>query len=804
MMPPGRRAEALLARVSLALLLALVGAPMAAAQAASPTTTEAPFPIDEWQTPPPDLRPVARWWWPGGSVDPEVLSRQLRQIADAGFGGVELQPLLLGLGDEDLAADPHLRTVGEASFAQSVAHAAAEAAGVGLAFDFTLGSGWPGGLPTGKKNAERQLVMGTLDVEGPSRFEGPLPDAPDQSYRRAVEWVLDVLGPMDLEAKRVAVLAGRLGPERDGVPTLEDVRVITPAVRNDRLGWDVPEGSWRIFALYENSTEHFVMGGAFPGAEADARVVDHLSERGAHALLTGYADPVLDAVAPGQVREIFVDSFELMGELPFTAGLLDAFANHTGYDLTPHLPLLFRVGGESKYGEMMDLFERGGGPAYVARDPERAERIREDYEAVRALLFQKRFVDHIARWTHERGLSLRLQAHGGYGDYLDTYARADVPESEALFGGGSSDFLKLAASAAHVAGRRFASSESFITLRLFGTRLSFAEMMLLTGRAYSTGINRLAFHGVPYPYERADGEAWFPFSGGFGRILAGPLPMSSQFNGAFLRELPDFNRFLGRLTVAMSHGDPAADVAWLRADPIYPDTASLQLGEIEPRSGESDTAQALRARGLVHDRVSRTMLAGATSFDGSIHIGAGRYRAVLLDPLAIADPELVERLADMAEAGVLVLALGDLPRRAPGLSDAEARDARVRAASKRLAKRVVHVPQVTRLESLLAQHLKSAPVAPLRGKSLNVSIDRRRSKAGDTILLFNESWTPQSAGLRFTRGGGPLLLWDPYSGKTTKLRDRVQPEDIVNVDLEAAETRILTLGALEKPSHPED
>jgi hypothetical protein len=514
--------------------------------------TDGLIPIAAWQEPARDMRPVARWWWPGGSVDPRVLERQLQQIKDAGFGAVELQPLLLGLGAEDLAADSRLRSVGQPAFRSSVASAAAAAARIGLDFDFTLGSGWPGGLPTGKNNAERQLVMGTVDIEGPLHFEGPLPEAPDPSYRQAVEWLLDVLGPPDPDAEIVAVLAGRLGAERGGIPTLEDVRVITGATQAGRLAWVAPEGSWRIFVLYQNSTEHFVMGGAFPGGEADARVVDHLSQHGADAWLAGYAAPVLDALPRGRVREVFVDSFELMGELPFTAELLSAFRARAGYDLTPHLPLLFRKGGESKYGEMIDLLGRNGGPLYLAPEPEQAERIREDYEAVRRMLFEERFVEHLARWAHRRGLALRLQAHGGYGDTLDTYARADVPESEALYGAGSFDFLKLAASAAHVADRRWASSESFITL----------------GRAYSAGINRLAFHGVPYPYTRVDGEVWYPFSGGFGRILAGPLPMSSHIDAGFLVELPEFNRTLGRLSVAMSHGDPTADVAWLRSDPI--------------------------------------------------------------------------------------------------------------------------------------------------------------------------------------------------------------------------------------------
>ncbi len=762
------------------------------------TLVEAPaaeewIPVAAWQDPPRDARPVARWWWPGDSVEPKTLRSQLQRIKAAGFGAVELQPLLLGLGAEDLAADPSLRSAGQPAFGKSVAAAAAAAAEIGLAFDFTLGSGWPGGLPTAKQNAERQLLMGTLDVAGPRHFQGKLPAPPDQSYRRAVEWVLDVLGPFDAEVELVAVLAARLGDERAGVPILEDVRLLTEAVEAGRLDWSVPQGDWRIFALYANSTEHFVMGGAFPGAEAEARVVDHLSQRGADALLAGYAEPMLDALPPGRVRAVFVDSFELMGELPFTAAFLQAFQARSGYDLTPHLPLLFRRGGESKYGEMIDFLGRTGGPLYLAPGRDRAERIREDYEAVRRALFEERFVARFAAWARARKLELRLQAHGGYGDYLDTYARADVPESEGLFGGGSFDFLKLAASAAHVADRRWASSESFITLRLLGTRLSGDEMRLLAGRAYSAGINRLVFHGVPYPYTRADGEIWYPFCGGFGRILAGPLPMSSHIDAGFLAELPEFNRFLGRLSVAMSRGEPAADLAWLRADPIFPDTASLQLGRVDPLAGESATTRALRARGLVHDRVSRSMLAGAQPTQAGVGIGARTYGAVLLDPLEIAEPALVERIADIAEAGVPVLALGALPRRAPGLRDATARDERVRAATKRLSARIVPVPDPDRLEALLAQQVKGTLVAPPPGESLTVSLERRRSRAGDLLLVFNESWSPTRANLRFERAGGALRRWDPRTGAQTTLREAVVDGDVVAVDLEAGESTILTL-----------
>lgn len=751
------------------------------------------IPQGAWENPPLAFRPVARWWWPGGSVEADAVREQLSEIEAAGFGAVELQPLLLGMGETDLLADPLLRSVGLESFRKSVALAANEASKRGLGFDLTLGSGWPGGLPTEKLNAERQLLMASRDVEGPTRFVGPLPEVPDQSYRSAVEWALDVLGPRDHDVERVALLAARLGPERDGVPTLAEVRELTTTGEGDQSAWRLPKGDWRIFAFYENSTEHFVMGGAYPGAEADARVVDHLSNRGADALLQGYAAPVLATLAPGQLREIFVDSFELMGELPFTGDFLDSFETMTGYSLVPHLPLVFRVGGESKYAEMMDFFGTSGGARYRAAEPERAQRIREDYEWVRERLFEERFIERLRGFAHQHGAALRLQAHGGYGDYLDVYALADVPEAEGLFGGGSYDFLKLAASAAHVAGRKWASSESFITMRLFGRRLSEDEMRLLAGRAYSAGINRLAYHGVSYPYTRADGDPWFPFPGGFGRILAGPFPMSSDIDSEFLAELPAFNRFVSRLSLAMSQGEASADLAWLRSEGVYPDSPSFQIGSVDAHEGESAETQALRARGLVHDRVSRRMLASARVEEDEIRIGQARYRALLLDPIDVAEPELVETLAGIAEAGFPVLALGALPERAPGLRNARTRDARVRAARKQLDRHVIHVRGKAELKTLLARHVRGSLIEPEAGSELNVSLARRRSPAGEILLVVNESWSPTKARLRFSTGGAELVRWDPWNGERKTLRKRVRAGEVVEVSLGVAESLVLTL-----------
>src|ERR1700723_3728487 len=70
------------------------------------------FDPDSFATPPTANRPYVRWWWPGGAVDDAEIGRELVLLQQAGFGGVEIQPLLLGLTPAEIAADPNVRTVG--------------------------------------------------------------------------------------------------------------------------------------------------------------------------------------------------------------------------------------------------------------------------------------------------------------------------------------------------------------------------------------------------------------------------------------------------------------------------------------------------------------------------------------------------------------------------------------------------------------------------------------------------------------------------------------------------------------------
>src|SRR5579875_2599839 len=89
--------------------------------------------------PAPEARPMLRWWWFGPTIERAEIDRQLRMVAAAGLGGVEVAfvyPL-----------EPATCSFGSAEFFRLLRHAAEQCQELGLRFDLTLGSGWSFGGP---------------------------------------------------------------------------------------------------------------------------------------------------------------------------------------------------------------------------------------------------------------------------------------------------------------------------------------------------------------------------------------------------------------------------------------------------------------------------------------------------------------------------------------------------------------------------------------------------------------------------------------------------------------------------------
>ena len=729
---------------------------------------QSPVLFDEalWHEPPRAYHPYIRWWWPGGAVESGQLREEVLLLHEAGFGGLEIQTLLFGLSPDEIANNSSIRSVGSKTFLENLYTVFDEADSLGLAVDLTLGSGWPSGGPFVSSGAERQLLMSSVDVKGPMLYEGPIPPPKEPDYLEVLSLLFpDAVGPFDTDTRFVSAVAARIEEASVSPISLTAFTDITHGVSDGFLRWSVPDGQWKIFAFYENRTNHTVVGAAYPGSVTDAPVLDHLHDSGVEALINGLGDPWITALGDRTPGAVFVDSFELMAELPWTSGFQTRFQEMKGYDITPYLPLVFMKGGEVKY---LEMFIRE--PQLVYGSTEIGTRVREDYEAVRAEAFEASFLIPLKNWAHPRGIFLRLQAHGGYGDYLDVYEIADIPESEGLFAGGSYDFLKLASSAGHTAGHTIISSESFVAMSCSPRSLSLEDFHLLAGRAFSAGITRIIHHGHPYGYVREDGQQWYPFKGLPDPGSISPLPFSSWIDPGHPAwpDLPAFNRELARLSYVLTRGTHRADLAWLQSEREYPDDVSqmlLQLLGPQPEQGESEISLALKRAGFVYDRVSRKGLSGAGVQPGGFSVGLARYKSLLLTDLHASSPEIMESIERLANAGIPVLVFGPLPERATGFVDHEQRDAAVRESVQRLQSKVRFVPGVQGLGLELRAAGLEPVLEPQDGEPFGFALDLREHEGTHILFLFNESHNDRNQRLSLKIPARRVRMLYPESGE---------------------------------------
>lgn len=692
-----------------------------------------------WVDPPQSCRPLVRWWWPGGQITTTGITAELQLLGRLGFGGVEIQPFAFGI-TEDAAVTTKVRSVGTDPFLEKLNHALSEAQKGSLHTDLTISSGWGlGGLLDCIACTTHQLLMEEFDVEGPVQLDRPLPKPQSTPYQtNFVGKLLGLTGPVDPSMELQAVLAARLlrleGSDTVSTAVLTgEMLDLSESVRDGRLSVSVPDGTFRIFVIYGNRTNTRLAGAAYPGDPAAFRTVDHLDEAGLNAFRRSYLDLLIGGLHLPP-RHYFVDSFEFLADLPWTPSFLESFAAAKGYDLTPYLPLLFDHGGDFSFAEL-------GQPR--AHLPGISKRVREDYRDVRANLFRTELLEPLLETIHASGAGIRLQALGGYGDYLDTFAAVDVPEAEDFGLRGNYDFLKLASSAAHVAGRHRSSNEAFVKrLPDSGARgLGEDAYHWLAGGAFASGINQLVYHGRAYPFVDASGEPWYPFE----RLQV--TTRLDESNPIWPR-LPHLNATFARLTYAMTRGRADTRVAWLMTGVRPPELDGDWPDHPGPYPEISPIARVLRQNVIGYDRVSRRQLVSSGKVcESRACIGVTAYDLVLVDPGAVASLDWLRRLEDFAAAGVPVVLVGAEPERARGLSEARSRDSSVHRAMERLRDLSAYhrVADVRELRVLLEDLLATRLVRPVAPSDWPFASSGRALEDEYVLLIFNGWDSPRSA-----------------------------------------------------------
>jgi glycosyl hydrolase family 106( putative alpha-L-rhamnosidase) len=590
--------------------------------------------------PTPDVQPKFRWWWPHGLVDRDEIVREIDQIADAGFGGVEIADVHHSVSEP---LDPKGHGWGTPPWVAAVEAALERARQRGVIVDLTIGPSWPAAVPTITPDSEaaiKELAHGMALVAGGETHDGPVP-APAVAP-----------SPNVTQQRLHAVQAARIGGDSADSPILLDdssVVDLTDRVQDGRIAWTAPaEGQWALIAYWERGSGQRPERG--PHTEPDSYVIDHFSRAGTRAVIDFWEANVLTPRMRRLLRQaggaFFEDSIELETDATLWTPELEAeFERRMGYALTPYLPV---------------VVEENEDPVFEF-DEATSRQVRRDYGEVITELYIERHLEPLQAWAHSIGMKLRIQPYGLETDAIAKAAIVDIPEGESL-GFKNHDDFRCLAGGRDMGGKRILSNEAGATAGGAYTTAWDTTLEKLAGQ-YAAGVNQAVLHG--FSYASAPGANWpgfaafTPYDGrpGFGESWGPRQPT--------WRHITDISGWMARTQTILQSGTNRVDAAILRqkgyagsgfgAPWFTPDGVPTGWTHqiISPRLLHLESARISRGR-LAPDGPAYKVLV----FEGDVF--EGRERTLQVDT--------AERLVAFARAGLPIIVVGDWSDpRVPGL-----------------------------------------------------------------------------------------------------------------------------------------
>jgi hypothetical protein len=456
-----------------------------------------------FQNPPPDARPMMRWWWFGPAVVDQELEKELHTMKEAGIGGVEIQPvypLMLDDKDKGIKNLPYLSP----DFLHAVTFANQTARSLGLRVDITLGSGWPYGGP----HTTLALSAGRLRV---AEVSVP-PGVTSTPYPK-------------LAAGETLISASLAKGEPKHWDASTAHPISEPIARTSPSTVQFPAAPIPRTALFFIAS-HTKQAVKRPAVGAEGFVLDHFSQAATDEHLNDVATPLLNAFGNQPPYAVFSDSLEVYGS-DWTTDLPAQFRRRRGYDLIPHLPELVA----------------GGTPEAAA--------VRHDWAQTLSDLIRENYLTPINQFSLSHNTKFRSQTYGEPAVTLFDESIPSLPEGE---GPQWRDFsyTRWASSANHLYHRNVTSAETFTWLHSPAFRATPLDMKVEADHMFLLGVNQIIGHGWPYSPPIA-GEPGFS------------LYAAAVFNNhnPWFPVMPDITKYLQRISWLLRQGEPANDVAIL-------------------------------------------------------------------------------------------------------------------------------------------------------------------------------------------------------------------------------------------------
>lgn len=719
--------------------------PAAASSAINARESSSAFSVAQFRQPDMTYRPGVRWWWSGGAVEIPELIRQIRYLADNGFGYAEINPFDPAPLPGDAAA---VADVYSQAFYDKLEAVVAEAERLGVTIDLNMGTGWNANSPFVQvEDSMGNMALGRRTVAGTAITTAPI-DVPaiekSQLYfgvQKRGEW--SAVSPFArLQGVLVAELTGQQGRQfgpgseaafnifDDGAKSYQAQLALDPGnsyfVDAAKLvGGKLVLDAATVAAINASGKNYELIGlyvlptGATGSHEAVPwPVVDHLDGSKTAQYVNEWAGAgrlrhIIDA--HDNIRALFNDSYEFNGDSWYNDKLYalakDASGNGLGYDFTKYLPSVYRSLGATP------TFRRLGTPdtflTYSLDTDERA-RITYDYNT----LVSQKFLEGMAGFksaSNALGLQYRQQAYNPPIDTLEAAKYMDIPESE------QPNELKLiqASSAAHLYGRNDVTAEQYTLGNVPFTNT--LEMVKVGFDLMATsGVNNFFYHGFNYDYGKGsqqygeNGWAGFPT---IGIDVSDDNTLSPYFE--------QLNTYAARVNYMTQLGRASKDVA------VYmPFNTNL---------AETDVVKTLNTNGYAWDAINDDSIqSDATQVrNGKLRVNGGTmsYDAIIVDVRSL-PVATMKRLAELADRGATVVFYGAAPNRQPGYADGDyvTEDAKVAAAATQaLAERTASLQTTT---AGLLQTLEQSVSPPVTYESDSEVRFNRRTLTDGSELTF--------------------------------------------------------------------
>lgn len=567
---------------------------------------------------------------------------------------------------------------------------------------------------------------------------------------------------------------GYVGMSSRHVVSSDRIVNLTGQLRADgRLAWKAPEGNWTILRIgYAPRSDAME---AQPSSQRPSDLeCDKLSRDAADAHWAGLLGKLIsDAKARGgkSPDNSLIDSWEAGGQ-NWTPAFVKEFKKRRGYDPIRYLPAFT--------GRVVD-------------SQEVTERFFWDLRRTIADLFAENHYGRLTELAHENGMKFCAEAYGNGGfEDLQSGGRLDMPMGEFWHGAGATGWVRMAASAAHLYGRKYVGAEAFTTFTpaMVQNPMYPYAMKAQADAVYCAGINRFLFHSyVMQPWlDRFPGRSMGAFSYTFTRT-----------NTWWEKGAPAFFKYCARCQYLLQQGLFVADAALLGDEgaphSIY--ASFIINGNVTVPKGyayDACNAEAViermsvkDGRLVLHDGMSYRVLVlpWAAEVDPKLlEQSARRYSEVWFQPYslsappAVMTPRLLEKIRRLVREGATVV--GAKPQSSPSLEDYPECDARVKALAdeiwgkcdgtevKENAFGRGRVIWGKRLDEIFAEKGLKPDFEFAGPETSNVLYIHKVAGNTDIYFVSNQKKAADEVECTFRVSGKVPELWHPDSGRTER------------------------------------